>query len=327
MSRLARLLAVRLIAAVPTLLIVACGAFLLLEAAPGDAVDAYLAQTGGDAGYAAELRRSLGLGGTAMERLAGFLLSLATFDLGRSAVFARPVAAVIAERLPNTLLLLTTTVLFAGGVGYLAGKWAGTRPGSIRDRALTTGALMLLAMPNFWLGLLLVVLLAISWPLLPVAGLRTLGVELGPVAAALDLAWHLVLPTIALGAGYVALYMRTLRAGMAEAWQADHVRAAQARGLAPSAVVRRGVVRPALLPMLVVAGQNIGALVGGSVVVETVFAIPGMGRLAYEAVTGRDAPLLIGVVMTAAILVLAVNTIVDLLLARLDPRIGAVDGR
>jgi peptide/nickel transport system permease protein len=323
MTRTLRLVGVRLVGAAPTLLLVACGAFLLLEAAPGDAVDAYLAQTGGDAGFAAELRRNLGLGGSVVERLGGFLLSLATLDLGRSVVFARPVTAVIAERLPNTLLLMATTVFFAGGVGYLAGKLAGARPGSARDHVLTGGALALLAAPNFWLGLMLVVLFGVSLPILPVAGIRTLGAEPGLAAAVIDTARHLVLPTLALGAGYVALYMRTLRAGMVEAWSADHVRAARARGLAPAAVLNRAVVRPALAPTIVVAGQNIGALVGGSVVVETVFAIPGMGRLAYEAVTGRDTALLVGVVMTSAALVLLVNLLADLLLARLDPRIGA----
>ncbi|MCU0883913.1 MAG: ABC transporter permease [Beijerinckiaceae bacterium] len=323
MTRVLRLLAVRGLSAIPTLLIVACGAFLLLEFAPGDAVDAYLAQTGGDAGFAAELRRSLGLGGTFAERLAGFLVSLATLDLGQSVVFARPVASVIAERLPNTLLLMASTTLFAGGLGLGLGMLAGRRPGSLADHGISTAALLLLAIPNFWLGLLLVVALAVSWPLFPVAGIRSMTGTGGPGGALLDLAHHLVLPTIALGAGYIALYLRTLRAGMVEAWQADHVRAAQARGLRDASVLRRGVVRPALLPGLVVAGQNIGTLVGGSVVVETVFAIPGMGRLAFEAVTGRDTALLVGVVMSATLLVLVINLIVDLAMAWLDPRLGS----
>ncbi len=325
MSRSARIVVLRLAGAVPTLLIVALAAFALLEFAPGDAVDAYLAETGGDAGYAAELRRRLGLGGTAWERLAGFLLSLGTLDLGRSVVFSRPVVSVIAERLPNTLLLMASTTLFAAGLGLLAGMLAGARPGSWRDRGLSMTALAFLAAPNFWLGLVLVVAFAVSWPLLPVAGLRSLNAPPGLAAAVLDTAWHLVLPTIALGAGYVALYLRTLRAGMITAWQADHVRAAQARGVGDGAVLWRAVTRPALLPTVVIAGQNIGTLLGGSVVVETVFAIPGMGRLAYEAVTGRDTPLLLGVILSATVLVLAVNLLVDLLLARLDPRIGAAD--
>jgi peptide/nickel transport system permease protein len=322
-TRVLRLLALRGLSAVPTLLIVACGAFLLLEFAPGDAVDAYLAQTGGDAGFAAELRRSLGLGGTFAERLAGFLVSLATLDLGQSVVFARPVASVIAERLPNTLLLMASTTLFAAGLGLGLGMLAGRRPNALADHGISTAALVLLAIPNFWLGLLLVVGLAVSWPLFPVAGIRSLTTTGGPAAALLDLLHHLVLPTVALGAGYIALYLRTLRAGMVEAWQSDHVRAARARGLSEASVLRRGVVRPALLPSLVVAGQNIGTLVGGSVVVETLFAIPGMGRLAFEAVTGRDTALLVGVVMSATLLVLAINLVVDIAMAWLDPRLGA----
>ncbi len=326
MTRVLRLLALRALSAIPTLLIVAFGAFMLLEFAPGDAVDAYLAQTGGDAGFAAELRRSLGLGGTFAERLAGFLVSLATLDLGQSVVFARPVASVIAERLPNTLLLMASTTLFAAGIGLGLGMLAGRHPSSLADHGISTAALVLLAIPNFWLGLLLVVGLAVSWPLFPVAGIRSLTTTGGPAVALLDLLHHLVLPTLALGAGYIALYLRTLRAGMVEAWQSDHVRAARARGLSESSVLRRGVVRPALLPSLVVAGQNIGTLVGGSVVVETLFSIPGMGRLAFEAVTGRDTALLVGVVMSATLMVLAINLVVDLAMAWVDPRLGAIDG-
>jgi peptide/nickel transport system permease protein len=312
----------RMAAAVPTLLIVACGVFLLLALAPGDAVDAYLAETGGDAGYAAELRRSLGLDGGVADRLLRFLGALAALDLGRSAVFSRPVTAVIGERLPNTLLLMATATIFAAGFGGLTGVMAGAKPGAWRDRALTAGALALLALPNFWLGLMLIVGFSVWLPWLPVGGIRSLSGGEG-AGGVLDTARHLILPTVALGAGYVALYMRTLRAGMAEAWRAEHVRAARARGLPEGSVLRRAVIRPALVPTAVIAGQNIGTLVGGSVVVETVFAIPGMGRLAYEAVAGRDTVLLVGVVMTSTLLVLAINLMVDLLLLRLDPRIRA----
>ena len=144
MTRVLRLLALRGLSTIPTLLIVACSAFLLLEFAAGDAVDAYLAQTGGDAGFAAELRRSLGLGGTFAERLAGFLVSLATIDLGQSVVFARPVASVIAERLPNTLLLMASTTLFAAGFGLGLGMLAGRHPNSFADHGISTAALVLL---------------------------------------------------------------------------------------------------------------------------------------------------------------------------------------
>lgn len=326
MNRGLRILLARLAAAVPTLILVALGAFLLLELAPGDAVDAYLAQTGGDQGFAQELRRQLGLGGTVLERLGGFFLSLLSFDLGRSVVFSRPVTTVIAERLPNTLLLMATTTLFAAGIGLAFGAIAGARPGSGRDRAISGAAFLLLAIPNFWLALLLIVAFVVSLGVLPIGGIRSIGLQANPFGQMADTLRHLILPTIALGAGYVALYLRTLRAGMEEAWPSEHVRAARARGVAEGAILWRGVVRPALLPTAVVAGQNIATLVGGSVVVETVFAIPGTGRLAFEAVAGRDTALLIGVVMTATLIVVAINLAVDLLMTRLDPRVGAERG-
>lgn len=322
MNRTLRIVARRCIAAVPTILIVALACFALLEAAPGDAVDAYLAQTGGgDAGFAAELRARLGLASSWPERLLGFLTRIATCDLGNSVVFDRPVLAILGERLPNTLMLMAATSLVAAGLGIALGLFAGARPGSLRDVAVSTAALALLAMPNFWLALLLILVFVVKLGWFPIAGIRTIGAP----PDALDVLHHLVLPAIALGTGYIALFLRTLRAGMVEAWRSDHVRAAHARGVARRAVVWRAVARPALLPVLVLFGQHMGTLVGGSVVVETVFAIPGMGRLAYEAVTGRDALLLVGVLLTATLVVLIANLVVDLLLVKLDPRMGAAD--
>ena len=322
MTRLLRLVATRALAAIPTLVLVALGAFVLVELAPGDAVDAYLAETGGDAGFAAETRRRLGLAATPFERLGGFLLGLASLDLGKSLVFNRPVFAVVAERLPNTLLLMATSLAFASGIGLALGLAAGAKPGSARDRGLSGLGFLLLAMPNFWLALVLILVFVVTLPWFPIGGIATIGQP----PSILDTARHLVLPTVALGAGYVALYLRTLRAGMLDAWPMDHVRAARARGLPERAVVLGAVARPALLPTIVVLGQNAGTLVGGSIVIETVFAIPGTGRLAFEAVTGRDTAMLAAVVLTSTLLVIAINLAVDLLLARLDPRIGARHG-
>ena len=325
MNRALRIVARRCLAAIPTFLLVALAAFALLEAAPGDAADAYLAQTGGDQGFAAELRARLGLAATWPERLLGFLGNLLGLNLGHSIIFNRPVLAVLGERLPNTLLLMAATTFVATGLGVTLGILAGARPGGARDRLLSTAALTLLAMPNFWLSLLLILGFVVKLGWFPIGGIRTIGASRFGIGADLDVLHHLVLPAIALGAGYIALYLRTLRAGMVEAWGAGHVRAAQARGIRHRAVVWRAVARPALLPVVVLFGQHMGTLVGGSVVVETVFAIPGMGRLAYEAVVGRDALLLVGVLLTATSVVLVANLIVDLLLVRLDPRIGVAD--
>jgi peptide/nickel transport system permease protein len=222
-------------------------------------------------------------------------------------------------------MLMAATALVSAGLGIVLGLLAGARPGSLRDVALSTGALALLALPNFWLALMLVLVFVVHLGWLPVGGIRTIG-GAPPGGAVLDVMRHLVLPALALGIGYVAMFMRTLRAGMAEAWNADHVRAAHARGLRRRAVVWRAVARPALIPVVVLFGQHMGTLVGGSVVIETVFAVPGMGRLAFEAVTGRDPLLLVGVLLTATAVVLVANLLVDLALVRLDPRIGDADG-
>lgn len=323
--RALRIVARRALAALPTVLIVTLGAYLLLESAPGDAADAYLAQTGGDAGYAASLRERFGLQGSAADRLMRFYAGLLRGDLGASAVFGRPVAGVIVERLPTTLLLMVCAVGFAALLGTALGLVAGSKPGSVRDHAVTVATLGLLAMPNFWLALLLVLLFGVRLAWLPTSGLSDPGAAATGLAGILDTARHLVLPTLALGAGYLALYARTLRAGMAAAWRAEPVRAARARGLPERRVIWRAVARPALLPVVVLLGQQAGTLFGGSVVVETVFGIPGLGRLAYEAVAGRDTPLLVGVVLAGTVVVIAASLAVDLVLVRLDPRIGAGD--
>jgi peptide/nickel transport system permease protein len=324
--RVLRVVVQRVVSALPTLALVSIGAFALLESAPGDAADAYLAQTGGDAGFAVDLRKRFGLDGSAPDRLARFYAGLLQGDLGTSIVFNRPVVSVIAERLPTTLILMAAAVSFTALVGSALGLLAGARPGSWRDHAITVATLGLLAMPNFWLALLLVLTFGVHLTWLPTSGLQSLGTTKMGLAAVADVAWHLVLPTLALGAGYLALYTRTLRAGMVANWRADHVRAARARGLPEQRVVWRAVARPALLPVVVLLGQQVGTLFGGSVVVETVFGIPGLGRLTYEAVTGRDTLLLVGVVLASTVVVLVANLLVDLMLVRLDPRIGSAHG-
>lgn len=325
MNRTLRILLTRLVAAIPTVAIVVVGAFALLSLAPGDAVDAYFAETGGAGGVASELRQRWGVGGAPLERLVAFAAGVFSGDLGRSIVHNRPVLALVLERLPTTMLLMALAMTLAVGAGGALGVAAGAKPESLRDRVLSIAALALNAIPNFWLGLVLILLLVVRLPLLPIGGLQSLGAPLSGWSAFVDRAAHMVLPSLTLGLGYMALSLRTLRAGMVETWRADHVRAARARGLSRRAVVWRAVARPAILPVIVLAGQQAGTLLGGSVVVETVFAIPGMGRLAFEAVSGRDPALLMGVVFTSTLLVLAMNLLADLALTRLDPRIGAAD--
>ncbi|TCA69156.1 ABC transporter permease [Rhizobium leguminosarum bv. viciae] len=327
MKRAIILLMRRAISSIPVLLIVVIFTFFLLESASGDAVDAYLGSIGGgDAALRQSLRESYGLDQSMFARLWLYLSSLARFDLGWSVAFGRPVGALIAERLPNTLLLMGSATALSFGLGSALGILAGARPGSMRDRLLSIGSLIVYAIPSFWLGLVLSIAFSVKLRWFPIAGVETIASGNTGFSRALDIADHLVLPVGALALIYLALFLRVMRSGMAEAWKLDFVLFARAKGLSRSRIVLRHVARNALLPLVTMLGLQSAAMLGGSVVIESVFAIPGFGRLAQEAVNGRDAPLLMGIVVTSAVLVISVNFLVDLVYAALDPRIGASEG-
>ena len=303
--------------------IVIVGTFFLLEAARGDAVDAYLVSSGGDRGLVDLLRRDWGLDKGPLPRLALYVISLLQFDFGWSVAFSRPVLDVILDRLPNTLLLMGASVALAFGIGSLLGVIAGNRPGRSLDRLLLLGSMALYAIPGFWLGLVLIVGFAVQLRVLPSGGIESIASGLAGVDRTVDIARHLVLPVCALGALYLALYLRMMRTGMVEIWQQDFVRAAFARGLSRPRIVWRHVARNALLPLVTMLGLQAATMLGGSVVVESVFAIPGLGRLAHEAVAQRDTPLLLGIILVGAAVVIGVNLLVDMIYAILDPRVGA----
>ncbi|WP_246191359.1 ABC transporter permease [Aureimonas leprariae] len=323
MKRVSAFLLRRLGGGLVVLGIVAVGTFLLLEAAPGDAAGAYfLSIGGGDPGALAALRESWGLDRSMLARLALYLGGLARGDLGWSLAFRRPVVDVVLERLPNTLLLMGGALALSFGLGSALGIVAGARPGSVRDRALSIGSLALTAVPSFWLSLVLVLVFGVRLRWLPLSGIETIASGKTGLDRAADVARHLVLPVLALGLVYFALYLRVMRAGMGEVWREDFVLAARARGIGRPRIVLRHVARNALLPLVTVLGLQAAAMLGGSVVVESVFAVPGLGRLAAEAVAARDTPLLMGVVLLSAVFVFFINAAVDLAYAALDPRVG-----
>ncbi|AGB44165.1 ABC-type dipeptide/oligopeptide/nickel transport system, permease component [Mesorhizobium australicum WSM2073] len=313
----------RLVGSIFVLLIVVIGTFLLLEAAPGDAVDAYIVSTGGDAGMIELLRHRWGLDQSELTRLANYLWALLHLDLGQSVTFSRPIRDVILERLPTTLVLMVSATALSFGLGSVLGIYAGARPGSFRDRFLSVASLALYAVPGFWLGLVLIVIFAVDLRWLPIGGVETLASDKTGLDRAADIAIHLVLPVCALGFIYLALYLRMMRAGMAEAWRQDFVLAARARGLSRRRIVLAHVARNALLPLVTMLGLQSAQMLGGSVVIESVFAVPGLGRLAQEAVAARDTPLLLGIILTSAVLVIVINLVVDIAYAFLDPRVGA----
>jgi peptide/nickel transport system permease protein len=314
----------RLIGSIPVLLLVVVGTFFLLEAASGDAVDAYLASIGGgDAALRQSLREAYGLDQSVWARLWLYLTSLAHFDLGYSVAFGRPIRDLILERLPNTLWLMGSATALSVSLGTALGIVAGSRPGGPADRTLSVSSLALYAVPSFWLGLVLSIVFAVQLRWLPTSGIETVASGKHGLDRALDIARHLVLPVVSLGVIYLALFLRTMRAAMVEAWRHDYALAARAKGLSRPRIVLRHIARNALLPLATMVGVQAAAMLGGSVVIESVFAVPGFGRLAQEAVAGRDAPLLMGIIVVSALLVIIVNLLVDLTFALLDPRVGA----
>ncbi|QCM12008.1 ABC transporter permease [Agrobacterium tumefaciens] len=324
MRRAATLLRRRAVSAIPVLLIVLIFTFILLENASGDAVDAYLVSIGGgDAGLRDALREQYGLNGSVLARFWLYASSVLRLDFGWSLAFDRPVLGLILERLPNTLLLMGSATALAFITGTALGIVAGARPGGLTDRVLSALSLALYATPGFWLGLVLAIVFAVQLRWLPTSGIETIASGKQGMARALDIARHLVLPVASLGLIYLALVLRVMRTAMAAVWPLDFVLFAKAKGLSRRRIVLRHVARNAALPLVTVLGLQAATMLGGSVVIESVFAIPGFGRLAQEAVSGRDTPLLMGIILTSAVFVILVNLAVDILYSVLDPRIGS----
>ena len=318
------LIAKRLAASLPVLAIILVGVFLLLQAAPGDTVDALMAQAGGgDAASAAQLRTFYGLDATVPVQLGRYLWRLVRLDLGFSAIYGKPVAEVILERLPATLLLTGASLCFAVAGGVALGVLAARKLDRWPDTLISLLGLLFYATPSFWLGLMAIVVFAVKLAWLPPGGFGSVGEELTGLDRVLDTARYLVLPTATLSGIFLAIYLRIMRASMLEVLGLDFVRTARAKGVAEGTIVLRHVLRNALLPVVTLVGLQGATLLGGSVVIESVFSLPGLGRLAYESVVQRDLNMLLGIVFVSALLVIAVNLAVDLVYARLDPRITA----
>jgi peptide/nickel transport system permease protein len=284
-----------------------------------------MAQTGGGADLqaAAELRTLYGLDLSVPAQLGNYLWRLVRLDLGYSSIYGKPVSTVILERLPATLLLMIAALSFAFFFGLILGVLAARRVNGWPDTLISTLGLVFYATPSFWFGLMAIVVFSVYLEWLPAGGFEAIGAGYSGLGRVLDIATHLLLPTLTLGLIFLAIYLRIMRASMLEVLSLDFVRTARAKGLDETRVVIRHVLRNALLPMVTLVGLQAGTMLGGSVVVESVFSLPGLGRLAYESVVQRDLNTLLGIVFVSALVVITVNFLVDLLYARLDPRIGS----
>ncbi len=309
----------RVLAAIPMLLAVATLTFLMLHLAPGDPTY-LLGGEGGTPEYYALIRQKLGLDRPLPEQLVRYLLLIARGDLGRSLRQGQPVLTLILQRVPATLMLAGSAFLLSSVVGVLLGVWAASRADGLVDRALLTTTAVGSALPIFWSGLLLALVFSLRVGWFPVQGMASLRAPPSGWGSALDLLHHLVLPVATLSLQPLAAVSRQMRGKMLEALAEPHIVTARAKGLSRVAVLRHAV-RNALLPVVTVIGGYANALVTGAVLTETVFAWPGLGRLALDATLTRDYPLITGLVVTASVGIVAINLATDLVYAALDPRI------
>lgn len=296
--------------------------FSLIHLAPGDPASVLAGEAGSATPeFVEQLRKDFGLDRPFLEQLGVYVGKVIQGDLGYSFRHRQSVFWLIMDKLPATLLLMAAGILWAllGGLtlGVLAAHKAGTWIGTV----ISVVSLVAYATPVFWLGLLLIVIFAVKLQWLPTYGMATIAGKAAGVGYAVDVLWHLLLPAAPLGLFYLALYTRLTRASMLEVLGQDFIFVARAKGLSEPRVIYRHALRNALLGVATIAGMQIGQIVGGSVVVETIFAWPGMGRLIFEAVFQRDYPVLLGVLFMASIVVIAMNMVTDIIYGVLDPRI------
>jgi ABC-type dipeptide/oligopeptide/nickel transport system permease component len=323
----------RLIATIPVVLLISLLVFLLIHAAPGDPADLLLSDEA-SAQDIAEARQRWGLDQPIYLQYLRFLANILAGDLGMSFRYADPVISLIGERLPATSELAVASILIAVILGVPLGAWAGAKPNSWTDNLGSLFGFFGISMPSFWFGIMLILIVSgyLNW--LPSSGRGTYGTGdgqtgfyitqsliAGNMNAIRDGIVHIIMPAIALGTGMMGIIMRVTRSSVIENMAEDYVRTARAKGLGEGAVLWRHVLRNALIPVITVVGLELGTLLSGSIIVETVFAWPGSGSLLISAIQARDYPLITGTVIIYTLAFVTINFTIDILYALIDPRI------
>lgn len=316
------LIAQRLAQAALTLLAVIIVSFVLIRLAPGDPALLLAGDSGAnDAAFVEEIRRDLGLDQPIAVQLFRYLKAVLSLDFGLSYRDRQPVLDIVLERVPATLLLTTCAFILSLLAGIGLGALAARRPGSWLDSGITALSVMFFAMPMFWIGLMLIIIFAVNLGWLPSYGMLDPGVH-GFWPSLRDLLAHMTLPVLTLGLYYMSIQARVSRAALRQVSGKEFIRTARAKGMAPSLIWRDHLLRNALLPILTIAALQAGHLIGGSVLVETVFAWPGMGRLAFDALMARDYNVLLAVFMLSSLGVIVVNLLADIAYQLIDPRVN-----
>jgi len=312
----------RLVQTVPVVFGVVIVNFLLLQLAPGDLATVLAGEAGGaPKEYIDQLRARFGQDQPVYVQLFNYLRNLVVLDLGYSFRQSAPVLGLLLQRLGPTLLLMVCTLVLSLGFGILMGLLAALWVRTWKDNAISVAAIIVYATPLFWVGLMLILVFSIWLDWFPTSGMEDVVAFHEGWARIVDIAHHLVLPTVTLSLFYLALYARLMRASMLEQRGLDYVVTARAKGQSERKITTRHAFRNALLPVVTMAGVQTGGLIGGSVVVESIFAWPGLGQLAYQSLFARDYNLLLGIFFMSAVLVVVVNLIVDVIYVFLDPRI------
>ncbi len=312
----------RLVQAVPIIIGIAILNFILINLAPGDAVEILAGEAGAaNPEYMEDLRAKYGLDQPLYVQLVYYLKNLLQLDLGFSFRHNTDVSALVLERMPATMILMGATIALSFILGTILGVVAAKNVFKLKDRLISVFILVAYSIPLFWLGLMLIVLFSVKLGWLPSSGMESITANHEGIERAIDITMHLILPTVTLSLFYVAVYTRLMRASMLEVYNQDYVRAARARGLSENVIAFKHVLRNAMLPMVTMVGMQLGSLLGGSLIIETVFAWPGLGRLAFDAITQRDFNLLMGILLFSSIFVVVLNILLDVVYTFLDPRI------
>lgn len=300
--------------------------FFLIRLAPGDPASIMAGEAASsDPAFVEQLRQQFGLDQPLYQQLLIYLKGIFQLDLGYSYRNKLPVLDLILDRLPATLLLMGCAFVFSLVIGVSLGVLASRSRYTSRhkwlDSAIMSAALLLYATPLFWLSLLMIIFFSVTLGWLPAFGMESIGAHYTGWARVGDIATHLVLPVISLGCFFMAVYARLTRASMLEVMGMDFIKTARAKGVPAGQVIRKHVLRNALLPVVTFAGIQLGQMAGGAVLTETVFAWPGIGRLMFDALLQRDYQLLLGVFLVTATMVVLFNLLTDLIYRFIDPRI------
>lgn len=315
-------LAGRLLQGVPVILLIATCNFFLLHLAPGDPASVLAGEAGAATEeYMRQLRAQFDLDRPLIVQYLAYLSSLLRLDLSYSFRYGATNLSLIAGRLSATLVLMVAAVTISIAFGIGLGLVAAVRRGTAAAAAILLVAIVAYAAPLFWLSLMAIVLFAIKLDVVPTSGMVTVGAGYTGLRYGLDVAHHVILPAACLSLFYIALYTRLMRTAVLEALGQQYVATARAKGVAPRRILLRHVLRNAILPVVTMAGVQIGGILGGSVIVESVFGWPGLGLLAFDALFARDLNLLLGILLFSSIVVVVANIAVDLVYAMIDPRI------